>query len=41
MEWSKEVVRRRVQGVDATHNPEFTSVEAYLAYGDYTVRFDQ
>ncbi|SFK41984.1 bifunctional lysylphosphatidylglycerol synthetase/lysine--tRNA ligase LysX [Cellulomonas sp. KH9] len=26
----------RNEGVDATHNPEFTSMEAYEAYGDYT-----
>lgn len=26
----------RNEGVDATHNPEFTSLEAYQAYGDYT-----
>lgn len=26
----------RNEGVDATHNPEFTSLEAYCAYGDYT-----
>ncbi|AKU15961.1 lysine--tRNA ligase [Luteipulveratus mongoliensis] len=25
----------RNEGVDATHNPEFTSLEAYAAYGDY------
>ncbi|WP_066906346.1 bifunctional lysylphosphatidylglycerol synthetase/lysine--tRNA ligase LysX [Millisia brevis] len=25
----------RNEGADATHNPEFTSVEAYAAYGDY------
>jgi lysyl-tRNA synthetase class 2 len=25
----------RNEGVDATHNPEFTMVEAYEAYGDY------
>lgn len=25
----------RNEGADATHNPEFTSVEAYEAYGDY------
>ena len=25
----------RNEGADATHNPEFTSVEAYLAYSDY------
>lgn len=25
----------RNEGVDATHNPEFTSLEAYLPYGDY------
>ncbi|MEV6350033.1 bifunctional lysylphosphatidylglycerol synthetase/lysine--tRNA ligase LysX [Actinoplanes sp. NPDC051851] len=27
----------RNEGVDATHNPEFTSLEAYQAYADYTV----
>ncbi len=27
----------RNEGADATHNPEFTSVEAYQAYADYTV----
>ena len=26
----------RNEGMDATHNPEFTTVEAYLAYGDVT-----
>ncbi|NHN56691.1 bifunctional lysylphosphatidylglycerol synthetase/lysine--tRNA ligase LysX [Calidifontibacter sp. DB0510] len=26
----------RNEGADATHNPEFTSCEAYEAYGDYT-----
>ncbi|GAB2689745.1 lysyl-tRNA synthetase class 2 [Barrientosiimonas humi] len=26
----------RNEGADATHNPEFTSLEAYAAYGDYT-----
>ncbi|MFI5952910.1 bifunctional lysylphosphatidylglycerol synthetase/lysine--tRNA ligase LysX [Cryptosporangium sp. NPDC051539] len=26
----------RNEGVDATHNPEFTSLEAYQAYADYT-----
>ncbi len=26
----------RNEGADATHNPEFTSLEAYEAYGDYT-----
>jgi lysyl-tRNA synthetase, class II len=26
----------RNEGVDATHNPEFTMLEAYAAYGDYT-----
>lgn len=26
----------RNEGADATHNPEFTSVEAYAAYEDYT-----
>lgn len=25
----------RNEGVDATHNPEFTSLEAYVAHGDY------
>ena len=24
----------RNEGMDSTHNPEFTTVEAYLAYGD-------
>lgn len=27
----------RNEGADATHNPEFTSLEAYLPYSDYTV----
>ncbi|MDF8266090.1 bifunctional lysylphosphatidylglycerol synthetase/lysine--tRNA ligase LysX [Luteipulveratus flavus] len=27
----------RNEGVDATHNPEFTSLEAYQAYADYDV----
>ena len=26
----------RNEGMDSTHNPEFTTVEAYLAYGDMT-----
>ena len=26
----------RNEGMDATHNPEFTTVEAYMAYGDLT-----
>ncbi len=26
----------RNEGVDATHNPEFTSVEVYQAWADYT-----
>ncbi|GAA1072853.1 bifunctional lysylphosphatidylglycerol synthetase/lysine--tRNA ligase LysX [Tsukamurella spumae] len=26
----------RNEGADATHNPEFTALEAYEAYGDYT-----
>src|SRR5690554_2907558 len=26
----------RNEGIDARHNPEFTSIEAYLAYGDVT-----
>lgn len=31
-----EVARNfRNEGADATHNPEFTSVEAYAAHGDY------
>ena len=30
----------RNEGADATHNPEFTSVEAYQAYADYTVMRD-
>lgn len=30
----------RNEGVDATHNPEFTSVEAYEAYGDYLTMRD-
>lgn len=30
----------RNEGVDATHNPEFTSVEAYAAYGDYLTMRD-
>ena len=25
----------RNEGADATHNPEFTMLEAYEAYGDY------
>lgn len=27
----------RNEGADATHNPEFTSLEAYEAYGDYDI----
>lgn len=27
----------RNEGADATHNPEFTSLEAYAAYGDYVL----
>ncbi|WP_251140969.1 bifunctional lysylphosphatidylglycerol synthetase/lysine--tRNA ligase LysX [Cellulomonas dongxiuzhuiae] len=30
----------RNEGVDATHNPEFTSMEAYEAFGDYTTMRD-
>ncbi|TNC17955.1 bifunctional lysylphosphatidylglycerol synthetase/lysine--tRNA ligase LysX [Georgenia sp. 311] len=30
----------RNEGVDATHNPEFTSVEAYAAFGDYLTMRD-
>ncbi|MEU0560679.1 bifunctional lysylphosphatidylglycerol synthetase/lysine--tRNA ligase LysX [Dactylosporangium sp. NPDC006015] len=30
----------RNEGVDATHNPEFTMLEAYEAYGDYTTMRD-
>lgn len=30
----------RNEGMDATHNPEFTTVEAYLAYGDMTDMMD-
>jgi lysyl-tRNA synthetase class 2 len=30
----------RNEGVDATHNPEFTMLEAYEAYGDYTTVAD-
>lgn len=25
----------RNEGIDATHNPEFTSLEFYMAYADY------
>ncbi len=25
----------RNEGIDLTHNPEFTSCEAYMAYADY------
>jgi lysyl-tRNA synthetase, class II len=30
----------RNEGADATHNPEFTMLEAYQAYGDYTTMRD-
>ena len=30
----------RNEGMDATHNPEFTTIEAYLAYGDMTDMMD-
>jgi lysyl-tRNA synthetase class 2 len=30
----------RNEGMDATHNPEFTTVEAYLAYGDLSDMMD-
>jgi lysyl-tRNA synthetase class 2 len=30
----------RNEGVDATHNPEFTMLEAYQAYADYTTMQD-
>ena len=30
----------RNEGVDATHNPEFTMLEAYEAYGDYNTMAD-
>jgi lysyl-tRNA synthetase class 2 len=26
----------RNEGIDSTHNPEFTSLEFYMAYADYT-----
>ncbi|MEM4755669.1 MAG: lysine--tRNA ligase, partial [Candidatus Woesearchaeota archaeon] len=33
-----EIVKNfRNEGIDATHNPEFTAIEWYEAYGDYTV----
>jgi len=25
----------RNEGIDSTHNPEFTSIEFYMAYADY------
>ena len=31
----------RNEGADATHNPEFTMLEAYVAYGDYTTVRDE
>ena len=30
----------RNEGMDSTHNPEFTTVEAYLAYADMEVMMD-
>src|SRR6185503_16123758 len=30
----------RNEGIDATHNPEFTMLEAYQAYGDYGSMMD-
>ena len=30
----------RNEGIDATHNPEFTMLEAYQAYGDYHAMMD-
>ena len=30
----------RYEGIDATHNPEFTMLEAYQAYGDYRSMMD-
>ena len=30
----------RNEGIDIKHNPEFTSVEIYQAYGDYTDMMD-
>ena len=30
----------RNEGIDSTHNPEFTTMEAYLAYGDLNSMFD-
>ena len=30
----------RNEGIDATHNPEFTMLEAYRAYGDYETMMD-
>jgi lysyl-tRNA synthetase class 2 len=30
----------RNEGIDATHNPEFTMLEAYQAYGDYETMMD-
>ena len=30
----------RNEGIDSTHNPEFTTMEAYLAYGDLNSMYD-
>ncbi|GIT29025.1 MAG: hypothetical protein Ct9H300mP1_10710 [Planctomycetaceae bacterium] len=30
----------RNEGIDATHNPEFTMIELYQAYGDYGSMMD-
>ncbi len=30
----------RNEGIDTTHNPEFTMLEAYEAYGDYDTMAD-
>ena len=35
-----ETGRNRNEGIDRDHNPEFTMLEAYQAYGDYTSMMD-
>ncbi len=38
--YSRSAAVFRNEGIDATHNPEFTMLEAYQAYGDYETMMD-